>query len=77
VGAIDVWCNPYDEQGLEMYSDPEVATVVEWFGMQDRIKPVTTKEFIARLDEADIDHALIPAVRMRSYMHGHMMGPVS
>jgi predicted TIM-barrel fold metal-dependent hydrolase len=77
VGAIDVWCNLYNEQGLAMYNDPEVKTVVDWWGMHDRIKAVTTAEFLSRLDEAAIDHVLIPATRMRSYMHGHMMGYVS
>lgn len=72
--VIDVWCNLFTELGLSLYDDPEIVTLVERWALHDRIKPVAVSDFLQRLDRCGVDHVLIPATRMRSYRHGHMMG---
>lgn len=69
MGAVDIWCNVFTEEGLKKHwlDQPEIATVIEWWGMQDRIVGRTPEEFVKHLDAADVDAVLVPSAKMASW----------
>ncbi len=67
MGAVDYWCNIFTEEGIKRtFEEPaEVADVVKWWGLKFTGK--TTEEFVKYMDDADVDHVLIPSAKMASY----------
>lgn len=79
MGAIDYWCNLFTEEGLsKCFLEPrEVADVVEWWGMRDRIIGRDVPEFIRHMDAADVDIVLVPSAKMCSYRTSQLIWDVS
>lgn len=67
MGAVDYWCNIFTDAGIKhTFEDPpEVADVVKWWGLKFVGK--TVAEFIAYMDDANVDQVLIPSAKMASY----------
>jgi predicted TIM-barrel fold metal-dependent hydrolase len=67
MGAVDYWCNIFTAEGIKhTFEDPpEVADVVKWWGLKFVGK--TVEEFIAYMDDANVDQVLIPSAKMASY----------
>jgi predicted TIM-barrel fold metal-dependent hydrolase len=66
---VDIWCNVFTERGIDsLFRSPaEVAEVVGWWGMQDRLRGRPVDEFVKHMDENEVDAVLIPSARMASY----------
>jgi predicted TIM-barrel fold metal-dependent hydrolase len=47
--------------------------LIKWWKMEDRVKGVEVDDFVAMMDEAGLDMALIPAIRMMSYQKKTMV----
>ena len=67
MGAVDYWCNIFTDEGIKhTFEDPpEVADVVKWWGL--KFVGQTVEEFIAYMDDANVDQVLIPSAKMASY----------
>lgn len=67
--AIDYWTNIFTPEGLRrMYlENEELAPVVDWWRMDDRIKGYTTKAFVALMDELGIVKTFVPSFKMQSW----------
>jgi predicted TIM-barrel fold metal-dependent hydrolase len=67
MGAIDYWCNLFTPEGVrQTFEEPkDVADVVRWWGLKFEGK--TIGEFVAYLDDADVDVVLVPSAKMASY----------
>jgi len=67
MGAVDYWCNIFTEDGIKRtFEGPaEVADVVKWWGL--KFTGRTTSEFLEYMDDANVDHVLIPSAKMASY----------
>lgn len=67
--AIDYWTNIFTPEGLRrMYlENEELAPVVEWWRMDDRIKGYTTEAFVALMDELGIARSYVPSFKMQSW----------
>ncbi len=79
MGAIDYWCNLFTEEGLHQtfLDPPEVAEVVEWWGMRERIIPRTVPQFVEHMDAAGVDAVLVPSAKMNSYKTSQLIWDVS
>jgi uncharacterized protein len=75
MGAIDYWCNTFTPEAIDRYwrQAPEIAEVVAWWHMEERLVGRTPPEFVAHLDGAGVDHVLVPAVKMRSFRTGQLI----
>jgi hypothetical protein len=69
--AIDFHCNLFTPQAIEKhwYGQPEIMRLIKWWRMEERVKGVSVDAFVAMMDAAGLDKALIPAIRMMSYQH--------
>lgn len=69
MGAIDYWCNVFTKEGLDKnWREPrEIAEVIAWWHMEDRLVDHTVEEFVAKMDAADVDAVLVPSAKMASY----------
>ncbi len=69
MGAVDYWCNPFTPEAFDKYwfGTPEINAVIQWWSMEDRIVGRTPSEFVQSMDDADVDVALVPSVKMRSF----------
>ena len=78
MGAIDYWCNIFTPEGLKQtFQDPdEVADVVRWWGMEDRIVGRSIEDFVSVMDESDVDTVLIPSAKMASYRTSQLLWDV-
>src|SRR5690606_18485075 len=56
---------------------PEVAEVVEWWGMRERIIPRTVPQFVEHMDAAGVDAVLVPSAKMNSYKTSQLIWDVS
>lgn len=67
--AIDYWTNIFTPEGLRnMYlENEELAPVVDWWRMDDRIKGYTTDAFVALMDELGIEKTFVPSFKMQSW----------
>ena len=76
MGAIDYWCNVFTDEGIKQtFEEPrEVAEVVEWWGLKFTGK--TVDEFVAYMDVADVDVAIIPSAKMGSFDTGQLIWDV-
>ena len=74
-GAIDYWCNPFTpemrHQGF--IEDPEMHDLVRWWRMEDRIKGLSPKDFVAMMDRTGMDVVIVPAFRMKSFKRKKLM----
>lgn len=77
MGAVDYWCNLFTDEGIKQtFEDPpEVADVVKWWGLKFTGKSVD--DFIASMDAADVDVAIIPSAKMASFDTGQLIWDVS
>ncbi|WP_214109375.1 amidohydrolase family protein [Acrocarpospora catenulata] len=67
MGAVDYWCNIFTPEGIrQTFEEPkEISDVVKWWGLKFTGKSV--EEFVASMDDADVDVVLIPSAKMASY----------
>ncbi|MDP2620788.1 MAG: amidohydrolase family protein [Hyphomicrobiales bacterium] len=77
--AIDFHCNLFTPEAIEKhwYGQPEIARLIKWWRMEERVKGVAVDDFIAMMDEAGLDKALIPAIRMMSYQNRTMVWDIT
>ena len=77
MGAVDYWCNIFTDEGIRhTFEEPkEVADVVNWWGLKFTGK--TVEEFVASMDDADVDVVLIPSAKMASYETAQLIWNVS
>ena len=77
MGAVDYWCNIFTDEGIRhTFEEPkEVADVVNWWGRKFTGK--TGEEFVASMDDADVDVVLIPSAKMASYETAQLIWNVS
>lgn len=73
--AIDFHCNFFTPQAIEKYwyGQPEMLRLIKWWKMEDRVKGVEVDDFVTMMDEAGLDKALLPAIRMMSYQKKTMV----
>ena len=59
--AIDFHCNLFTHASIKKnwYDTPDMYRVIKWWKMEDRVQGKTIAEFIAMLDEAGCDKALL------------------
>ena len=69
MGAVDYWCNLFTEQALKQnwWDQPEIAEVIRWWGMEDRLVARSADEFVAHMDASGMDVVLVPSAKMMSY----------
>jgi predicted TIM-barrel fold metal-dependent hydrolase len=79
LGGIDYWCNLFTPEVLdrEWFGQPEIAAVIEWWGMAPRIMGQSVEAFVAGLDAAGMDAVLIPSSKMMSYQTKQLIWNVS
>ena len=79
MGAIDYWCNTFTAEGLDRHwrQQPEIMEVVSWWGMEPRLVARTVPEFLAFMDEGDVDAVMIPSAKMASYTTQRLIWDVS
>lgn len=67
--AIDYWTNIFTPDGLRrMYlENEELAPVVKWWRMDERIKGYSPDAFVRMLDETRIEKVYVPSFKMQSY----------
>jgi len=55
-GAIDVWCNPFVEEGMRQFAESEVQDAAELFGQPDLFTGAvrTPDEFVEKMDRLGI-----------------------
>lgn len=71
IRAIDYWTNIFTPDGLrKMYTEnEELAPVVKWWRMDERIKGYEPDAFVAMLDDCGIEKVYLPSFKMQSYQH--------
>lgn len=77
MGAVDYWCNIYTPEGIKhTFEDAkEVADVVQWWGL--KFTGMSTEDFVASMDAADVDAVMIPSAKMASFDTGQLIWDVS
>lgn len=70
-GAIDIWCNPFVEAGMQQFFDSEVQEAAELFGQPDLFTDAvrTPEEFVDLMDEVGVETVLIPALKYGNAQH--------
>jgi len=78
MGAVDYWCNIFTTEGIHQtfLDPPEVAAVVEWWGLHDKLIGRTVPEFLDYMDAADVDTVIIPSAKMCSYRTSQLIWDV-
>lgn len=73
--TIDFHCNFFTPEAFRKYwiEQEEMYRVVKWWRQEDRFKGHTPEAFVAMMDDAGLDKALIPAIRMMSYQTKKMV----
>ena len=73
--AIDFHCNLFTPESIRKnwYDQPEIHRLIKWWRMEDRVQGKSVDEFVAMMDEAGLEKALIPAIRMMSYQRKVMV----
>jgi predicted TIM-barrel fold metal-dependent hydrolase len=79
MGAIDYWCNTFTPELLDKYwrQQPEIFEVIQWWGLEDRLRGYSVEDFVKHLDEADVDAVMIPSAKMASYATQRLIWDVS
>jgi predicted TIM-barrel fold metal-dependent hydrolase len=67
--AIDYWSNIFTPEGLrKMYTEnEELAPIVKWWSMDDRIKGYRPDDFVSLLDRCGIEKVYVPSFKMQSW----------
>ncbi len=67
--AIDFHCNLFTPECIKKnwYDQPDMYRLIKWWRMEDRVQGKSPDDFVAMMDEAGLEKALIPAIRMMSY----------
>lgn len=73
--AIDFHCNLFTPECIQKnwYDQPEMYRLIKWWRMEDRVQGKSVGDFVAMMDEAGLEKALIPAIRMMSYQRKVMV----
>ena len=73
--AIDFHCNFFTPEAFKKYwyDQEEMYRVIKWWHMEERTKGHTPDAFVAMMDDAGLDKALVPAIRMMSYQTKKMV----
>jgi len=73
--AIDFHCNLFTPDSIRKnwYDRPEMYRLIKWWRMEDRVQGKPVDDFISMMDEAGLEKALIPAIRMMSYQKKTMI----
>lgn len=69
-GAIDVWCNLFTDEGIEIVftSNPEVAfSMGDQWGRHHLMVGYGPEEFLATLDEQNVERVIIPSLKQFLY----------
>ena len=68
-GAIDYWTNIFTPEGLrKMYlENEELAPVVQWWRMDDRLKGYSAADFVRLMDDLGIAKTYVPSFKMQSW----------
>jgi predicted TIM-barrel fold metal-dependent hydrolase len=76
---IDFHCNLFTHEAIDKwwYGQPEFQRLIKWWKMEDRIKGISVDDFVAMMDKAGLDKALIPAIRMMSYQKKTMVWDIT
>lgn len=79
MGVVDYWCNIFTPEGVDrcFHQPPEVAEVVKWWGMGDRLVGRSVDDFVAHMDSSGVDVVLVPSAKMLSYTQGDLIWNVS
>jgi predicted TIM-barrel fold metal-dependent hydrolase len=72
--VIDVWHQPFTPELMKRaYVDnEEQGKVIEWWGLQERVKGKAPKQFIEEMDRHGIEKVLIPASKIKSFVKQEM-----
>jgi predicted TIM-barrel fold metal-dependent hydrolase len=73
--AIDFHCNLFTPECIQKnwYDQPDMYRLIKWWRMEDRVQGKSPDDFVAMMDEAGLEKALIPAIRMMSYQRKDMV----
>lgn len=73
--AIDFHCNLFTPEAFKThwYAQDEIHRVIKWWHMEERTQGLTAAQFVAQMDEAGLDKALVPAIRMMSHLTKQMV----
>lgn len=73
--AIDFHCNLFTPDCIQKnwHDQPEIYRLIKWWRMEDRVQGKSVPDFIKMMDEAGLEKALIPAIRMMSYQKKTMV----
>jgi hypothetical protein len=73
--AIDFHCNLFTPECIQKnwYDQPDMYRLIKWWCMEDRVQGKSPDDFVAMMDEAGLEKALIPAIRMMSYQRKDMV----
>jgi len=70
IWAIDAWCNPFDERGIrEIFIDNEEVYFMmgEQWGRKGNMQSFTVPEFVARMDELEVQAVACPSLKQATY----------
>jgi predicted TIM-barrel fold metal-dependent hydrolase len=76
IRAIDSWCNPFTEFGIRTIftENPEVAQVMgDQWGRHHQMRWHQPDEFLAVMDELNIDKVCLPTLKMMQYRTRKML----
>jgi predicted TIM-barrel fold metal-dependent hydrolase len=70
IPAIDAWCNPFDERGIrEIFLDNDEVYFMmgEQWGRKEHMRSYTMEEWLARMDELEIQSVCCPSLKQAYY----------
>ena len=72
---IDSWCNLFTPASMKknFIENPEMAHIVKWWHMDDRMRGWTPQEFARVLDAAGVSTVITPVWQMRSWKNQAML----
>ncbi len=73
--AIDFHCNLFTPESIQKnwYEQPEMHRLIKWWRMEEKVQGRSVDDFIAMMDTAGLEKALIPAIRMMSHQRKVMI----
>lgn len=79
MGAVDYWCNLFTAEALDAYwrTPDEIASVIKWWGMENRLVARTVPEMVSHMDASGMDSVLVPSAKMASYQTQQLIWDVS
>ena len=70
IPAIDAWCNPFDERGINeifLHNEEVYFTMGEKWGRAHHMVAYTPDEFVARMDQAGVRSVCVPSLKQAYY----------